>query len=158
MESEPTILIVDDELNNIKAISRLLKLNDYNIQACSSGGECLDMVRKAHVDLILLDIMMPEMDGHETCRRLREIVPQMPVIMMTALMDDTSMNNSFSAGAVDFIRKPVNEVELLARLGNMLRIKKAEKTIREFNTMIKNDLAVGAGVQSFLLPDWFVAE
>jgi len=80
----------------------------------------------------------------------------MPVIMMTALMDDAALNNSFNAGAVDFIRKPINESELLARIENMLRIKNAEKAVLEFNTIIKEDLAVGAGVQSYLLPDWVV--
>lgn len=157
MKVEPTILVVDDELNNIKAISRLLMLNDYHLLSCSSGAECLEMIPSNKIDLVLMDIMMPDMDGHETCAHLRELAPKMPVIMMTALMDDAAMKNSFHSGAVDFIRKPINETELLARIGNMLKIKDAEKKVVEFNMTIKDDLAIGAEVQSFLLPDWVVA-
>ena len=158
MGNWPSILVVDDEINNVKSLSRLLTLNNLSAITTTSGLGALDIIRDKKVDLILMDIMMPQLDGHQTCRLISEIVPHTPIIMMTALLDDAAMSNSFDSDAVDFIRKPINELELLTRIRNMLQIKSAEKKIRDFNDEIIDDLQTAAGVQSFLLPDWLIVD
>ncbi|OFA04227.1 response regulator [Duganella sp. HH101] len=118
----PTILIVDDTPDNITLLSNLLK-DKYNTKVATSGATALQIVAGAQVDLILLDIMMPDMDGYETCRRLKED-PQssaIPVLFLTAKSQPEDEAMGLSLGAVDFLRKPVNPDVLFARVALHLR-------------------------------------
>lgn len=117
-----TVLIVDDTPDNITLLANLLK-DKYQTKVATSGATALQIVASSKVDLILMDIMMPEMDGIETCRRLKaeEATASIPVIFLTAknLQKDEAMGRS--AGAVDFLRKPVNPDLLFARVAAHLK-------------------------------------
>jgi putative two-component system response regulator len=117
-----TVLIVDDTPDNITLLANLLK-DKYQTKVATSGATALQIVASSKVDLVLLDIMMPEMDGIETCRRLKaeEATASIPVIFLTAknLQEDEAMGRS--AGAVDFLRKPVNPDLLFARVAAHLK-------------------------------------
>ena len=116
--SRPTILIVDDTPDNIMLLSNLLK-DRYNTKVANSGGTALQILAGgAQVDLILLDVMMPEIDGFETCRRLKSDprTSAIPVIFLTAraLPEDEALGREL--GAVDYLSKPVNPVTLFSRV------------------------------------------
>jgi putative two-component system response regulator len=117
-----TVLIVDDTPDNITLLANLLK-DKYQTKVATSGATALQIVASSKVDLILLDIMMPEMDGIETCRRLKAdaATASIPVIFLTAknLQEDEAMGRA--AGAVDFLRKPVNPDLLFTRVAAHLK-------------------------------------
>ncbi|MYM23892.1 response regulator [Duganella sp. FT135W] len=117
-----TVLIVDDTPDNITLISGLLK-DKYNTKVATSGATALQIVASSKVDLILLDIMMPDVDGFETCRRLKADPSSaaIPVVFLTAksLQEDEAMGRS--VGAVDFLRKPVNPDQLFSRVAVHLK-------------------------------------
>jgi CheY-like chemotaxis protein len=120
--SRATVLIVDDTPDNITLISSLLK-DKYNTKVATSGATALQIVAAAPVDLILLDIMMPEMDGFETCRRLKADTHSsaIPVVFLTAKSQQEDEALGRSVGAVDFLRKPVNPDLLFSRVALHLR-------------------------------------
>jgi len=123
---KPKILVVDDDPKNVKFIeARLLPLN-YEVIKVFNGEDALSMVNKVDVDLVLLDIMMPGMDGYEVCSRLKgsEATRLIPVVMVTALDDMEAKIRSIEAGADDFITKPPNKIELLARTKSLVNVRK----------------------------------
>lgn len=119
------ILIVDDNPLNIKLLAARLTREYYVVETVTDGFQCLDAVRKNIPDLILLDVMMPGMDGFEVCRKLKEeqATRHIPVVMVTALTDVSDRVQGLLAGADDFLSKPINEVALLARVRSLLRLK-----------------------------------
>ena len=121
----PNILIVDDEETNIKLIKTMLRRDKYNIFECHSGKEALDTVYSTKPDLILLDILMPEVDGFEVCRRLKkdDRTKIIPVIMVTALKERENRKIAMNLGANDFLNKPIDQLELIVRVKSNLRIK-----------------------------------
>jgi two-component system sensor histidine kinase/response regulator len=120
-----TILIVDDEERNIRLLKAMLATKDYNLQQASQGEEALRIVDANPPDLILLDVMMPRMDGFEVCRRLKqdEKTRIIPIIMVTALSEKQHRIKALEVGADDFITKPVDHTELVVRVKSLLRIK-----------------------------------
>ncbi len=124
------ILIVDDEKSNIDIILELFKKintdKQYNIIATRSGEKALTVVEKRKIDLILLDIMMPDMDGYEVCKILKSnnATKNIPVIFITANADENSIEKAFDIGGVDYITKPFRPKELLARVSTQLNIVK----------------------------------
>lgn len=118
----PCILVVDDELPNRRVLEAILVSEGFEVMHATRGREALDMIAAGGVDLALLDVLMPEMDGIETCRRIREELqdPLLPVIMVTALSDRVSRTRSKLCGADDYLIKPIYEDELLARVRNLL--------------------------------------
>ncbi|MES2346044.1 MAG: response regulator [Pseudomonadota bacterium] len=118
----PTVLIVDDTPDNITLLTSLLK-DKYNTKVATSGATALQIVAAAPVDLILLDIMMPDMDGFETCRRLKADPRSsaIPVVFLTAKSQAEDEAMGRSVGAVDFLRKPVNPDVLFTRVAAHLR-------------------------------------
>ena len=119
------ILVVDDNPNNIDVLAHALETRGYNIAIATSGEDALKTTDHFHPDLILLDLMMPGMDGLETCRRMKAN-PQhadIPIIIVTAAADTAAVVNSFAAGAVDYVVKPVREEEVLARVHTHLQLK-----------------------------------
>ena len=118
------ILIVEDTPANIQTLTATLKQKGYQISVATNGKQALDVLTRVRPDLILLDVMMPEMDGFETCRRLKESEQwhQIPVIFLTAKTDTADIVKGFELGAVDYVAKPFNAHELLARVNTHLTI------------------------------------
>jgi signal transduction histidine kinase len=118
------ILIVDDNATNLAVMSSYLEQHRFEVMAVRDGLEALELIRYAPVDLILLDVMMPKIDGFETCRRLKssEKSKDIPVIFMTALTSIEDKVKGFEVGAVDYITKPIQRQELLARVTTHLQI------------------------------------
>ena len=119
------VFVVDDIEQNVKLLEAKLTNEFYTVFTASSGIECLEKVKEIAPDIILLDVMMPEMDGFETCRRLRADpeTSQIPVVMVTALSEVSDRVQGLTAGADDFITKPIDEVHLFARVKSLIRLK-----------------------------------
>ena len=114
------ILVCDDDREIVEAITIYLEKEGYSVIAAYNGKEALDTLRREQVQLIILDIMMPEMDGIEALLRLREY-SSIPVILLSAKSEDTDKINGLNVGADDYITKPFNPLELLARVKSQLR-------------------------------------
>ncbi len=116
------ILVVDDTPANIQALAGTLKAKGYQISVATNGRQALEVVERVRPDLILLDVMMPEMDGFETCRRLKtaSATRDIPVIFLTARTETADIVKGFELGAVDYVSKPFNAHELLARVNTHL--------------------------------------
>ena len=121
----PRILVIDDEEKNIKLVKGMLIRENYNINGCLSGEEALESLQNDKPDLILLDILMPGIDGFELCRILKQDVSTriIPIVMVTALNDQEDRKKALDAGAEDFLNKPLDQFELIARVKSLLRIK-----------------------------------
>ncbi|MBW1782483.1 MAG: response regulator [Deltaproteobacteria bacterium] len=119
------ILIVDDDETNIKLLKGMLISENYHLYGASNGKEALKMVGEISPDLILLDVMMPGIDGFEVCRRLKEDekTRMIPVVMVTVLAEKEYQIRAMEAGADDFLSKPVDQTELRVRVKSLLRIK-----------------------------------
>ncbi|RLD61247.1 MAG: hypothetical protein DRI95_14465 [Bacteroidetes bacterium] len=130
------ILIVDDILQNIQIIGKILSDTNYNVSYATNGVSTFEKVNNINFDLILLDIMMPEMDGFEVCRLLKqnEKSKDIPVIFLTAKTDEKSIIQGFLAGGQDYVRKPFQSQDLLARIKTHLKLKsqsdKLKKTVK----------------------------
>jgi two-component system, sensor histidine kinase and response regulator len=138
-----SILIVDDQPENFEVIEALLGKMDYTLHYASSGQVAIDGLDKFDPDLILLDVMMPELDGIEVCRKIKEI-PQwqaVPIIMVTALNSTDNLALCLTSGADDFLSKPINGVELRARVHSMLRIKKQHDRIESLSKLQRNHIS-----------------
>ncbi len=119
------ILVVDDILPNVKLLEAKLKQEYYDVLTATSGADALRLVEEQYPDLILLDVMMPGMDGYEVCRRLKSNpdTAHIPVVMVTALTDTEDKVAGLEAGADDFLTKPINDIALIARVRSLLRLK-----------------------------------
>ncbi|MFC1744203.1 PP2C family protein-serine/threonine phosphatase [Candidatus Riflebacteria bacterium] len=141
-KEKPLILIVDDVPKNLQILGNILKKIDCRIAAATSGTRALSMVEKNPPDLILLDIMMPELDGFEVCRRIRSSkkTAEVPIIFLTAKTETEDMVKGFEVGAVDYVTKPFIPAELLARVGVFLHIKKVEDDLRDLSEKLTSEL------------------
>ena len=131
-EGESSVLIIDDDANNLAIMTEFLEEFNYTILAAEDGESGVQRAQYAQPDLILLDIMMPGIDGYETCRRLKasESTKEIPVICMTALAETEHKLRGFDAGVVDYITKPFQREEVLARVGVHLRLRKLAKELK----------------------------
>ncbi|RPI01030.1 MAG: PleD family two-component system response regulator [Calditrichaeota bacterium] len=129
----PKILVVDDIPVNIQLLQAFLATQNYKTFIARNGEEALQQVETVEPDLILLDVMMPKMNGFETCRQLKksEKAKYTPIIMVTALNEIESKIRGIEAGADDFISKPFNKLELLARVRSLLRVKMLHDQLQE---------------------------
>ena len=125
------ILVVDDIPENVRLLEAVLVPRGYEVLTATSGEEALDVVASAHPDLLLLDVVMPGMDGYAVCRALRddEETSVLPVIMITSSIGQEK-TPAIEAGADDFITKPFNHEELHTRVKSLLRIKRYHDTIK----------------------------
>jgi DNA-binding response OmpR family regulator len=117
------ILVVDDDLNFARALDLYLRKAGYEVVVAPSGSEGLVKVAQDRPDVVILDVMMPDMDGYEMCRRLRSNpeTARLPVLMFTARTQVTDKINGFEAGADDYVTKPAHLAEVLARVKALLR-------------------------------------
>lgn len=126
-----TVMIVDDNVENLHLIGKILNEEGYHVSFAKSGKQALEMVKVVCPDLILLDVMMPEMDGFETGEKLKELDKngETPIIFLTAKTEKEDIVKGFDVGAVDYITKPFNIHELLARVRTHLQLKFSQKTV-----------------------------
>ncbi|MGE0084636.1 MAG: diguanylate cyclase [Desulfococcaceae bacterium] len=141
-EKKCKILIVDDVPKNIQVVANILQTRGYSMAFAQNGETALELTRANPFDLILLDIMMPGMDGFEVCRRIRENpeTASVPVLFLTAKTDTESIVNGFASGAMDYVIKPVNEAELLARVKTHLELYRASREMREMNLRLREEI------------------
>ncbi|AUS99347.1 hybrid sensor histidine kinase/response regulator [Nostoc sp. CENA543] len=126
MDNQPSILVIDDEPDNFDVIEALLFNEGYELNYAASGQRVIERLKIVQPDVILLDVMMPDVDGIEVCKHIKSHSQwqYIPIIMVTALTAKEDMVRCMAAGADDFISKPVNGLELRARVNSMLRIKR----------------------------------
>src|SRR5215813_855010 len=154
VEAQAKILVVDDEAKNIKLLEAILLPRGYEVVIASNGEEALQQVQQERPDLILLDVMMPVMDGFEACRILKDNADTrlIPVVIMTALGQVEDRIKGIEAGADDFLTKPVHRDELLARIRTSLRLKQTIDGKMDTLQLMREHLAkfVPQGVQRLI--------
>ena len=133
MHNPSRILVVDDNPNNVEILRMRLEAHGYEVVTASDGEEGLAAVRDQLPDLILLDVMMPKLDGIEVCRRLRadKMLPFVPIILVTAKSDSKDVVAGLNAGGDEYLTKPVDQAALVSRVKSMLRIKALHDTVQE---------------------------
>ena len=155
MRKPPLILIVDDNPANVEILQMRLMANNYDIITATDGETGLAAAREKHPDLILLDIMMPIMDGLEVCRCLKgdPSLPFMPIILVTAKSDSKDVVAGLEAGGDEYLTKPVDHAALVARVKSMLRIKMLHDTVLEQSNQLKKQLKTATKIQSLFWPE-----
>lgn len=130
--SKATILIVDDEISNIEIMNAVLE-DDYEICFATSGQQALDIARTVQPDLILLDVLMPGIDGFEVCRQIKAdiMLVDIPIIFTTGLGDTEDEMRGLSLGAIDYVTKPIQPAILRARVGNHVELKRLRDQLAE---------------------------
>ena len=138
-----TVLVVDDAALNLNFITEILKKDGFEVQQADSGALALKMTLGQTPDLILLDIVMPEMDGYEVCRRLKdnERTCNVPVIFICTIEDDAAKVKAFEAGGVDCISKPFRAEDLLARVRTHLALRKVQTRLEKQNAKLEEEIA-----------------
>lgn len=142
-QSGSIILIVDDNPHNIELLRVILREHTYIVQAASSGAHALESIQKVPPDLILLDIMMPEMDGYEVCERLKsdEVTRDIPVIFVSAMTESVDKVKGFQVGAVDYITKPFNLEEVASRVATQLKIRHLQQQNEQRIQQLSREIA-----------------
>jgi len=140
--SDVTVLIVDDTLINIDIATDLLEPRGYRVMVARNGLEGIERAEQAHPDLILLDVVMPGLDGFEICRRLssNHRTHDIPVILMTSLTDTAQKQAGFAVGAVDYVTKPLDGAELLARIRCHVAISSLRRNLTERNARMEREI------------------
>lgn len=147
-----TILIIDDNPDNLRLLSSILQDHGYRARAANNGKRALATIEKEQPGLILLDIMMPEMDGYEVCKKLKEnkSTVNIPVIFTSALYETVDKVKAFSIGAVDYITKPFNSEEILARINTHLSLRALQVKLEENNRELQEAIEENKLLRGFL--------
>ncbi|MGD1701295.1 PAS domain S-box protein [Dapis sp. BLCC M229] len=150
--NEITVLIVDDQPNNLYVISKIISRKGYNFIQANSGEEALKSANSNIVDLILMDVMMPVMDGYQLCRQLKANpkTANIPVIFLSALSDTDEKVKGFAAGGVDYISKPVNSQELLVRIETQVTITKLHLELKAKNQQLQQEIEIKRQIEKNL--------
>jgi phosphoserine phosphatase RsbU/P len=154
-EDKKIVLVVDDAPANIQVAQSILK-NEYKIRVATSGAKALELAKAAPMpDLVLLDVMMPEMDGYEVCRRLKaeEATRDIPVIFLTGKTDPEDETRGLEVGAVDYIRKPFSPAIVKARVRTQLMLRDAREELSRQLFAIQHELELARVIQLSILPD-----
>ena len=132
MSNAPKILVVDDTPLNVKMLADILTFKGYQVATATGGKAALAALEQNVPDLVLLDVMMPDMNGYEVCKAIRAnpLTEMLPVVMVTALDPGSERVKGIEAGADDFLSKPINQPELLARVKSLLRVKQYHDTMQ----------------------------
>lgn len=166
MDKTESILIVDDTQANLRLLSQLLTGVGYRVRAVTSGARALASVEAEVPDLILLDIRMPGMDGYQVCQRLKEMpqARQIPILFISALDQVQEKMKAFAAGGQDYITKPFQLEEVLARVETHLSLRRLQQTLQEANQRMQRELVLAGQVQASMmrsrlpsLPGWELA-
>ncbi len=138
-EQTSKVLIVDDDRTNLKILTKIVESQGYETENASGGNEALSLLETLTPDLILLDIMMPDINGIEVCKKLQQDprLSDIPVIMVTGDTDVETLKKSFDAGATDFVSKYVNRVEFAARIRAAFRLRNEIRRRRECESKLK---------------------
>lgn len=155
MREQPLILIVEDNPASLEIMQVRLEASDYRVITATDGEEGLAKAQSSLPDLILLDVMMPKMDGLEVCRRLKnnDSLPFMPIIMVTAKTDTKDVIAGLEAGGDEYLTKPVDHGSLVARVKSMLRIKELHDTVIAQSTQLENQLKTASKIQTLFWPE-----
>jgi signal transduction histidine kinase len=135
----PSILVVDDRKLNIEVIYDILEGTEYKLLSATNGKDAIDIINKEELDLVLLDLIMPDMDGFEVCRIIKsdQKNEDLPIIFITARTDIDSISKAFAVGGIDYITKPFNHEELLIRVDNHLELQRKNDIIKQKNRSLK---------------------
>ncbi len=160
MTPKPVILIVDDNPKNLQILGNYLRNEGFKVEFALDGKSALDWIERFEFDLVLLDIMMPGMDGFEVCRIIKNdpVKQKIPVIFLTAKIETESIINGFDLGAVDYVVKPFNQKELIARVRSHIEIKRSRdeiarnlKEIKYKNKLITYSIEYAQTIQTAVL-------
>ena len=141
---QPTVLVVEDEASIASFVSLYLKNAGYAVRTAATGGEALRQAAGGDVNLIVLDLMLPDIDGIEVCRRVRAS-STVPILMLTARDEDVDKIIGLEVGADDYLTKPFNPRELVARVKSVLRRSAPERSERQTSQLRHGDLVIDAG-------------
>lgn len=122
----PTILVIDNDPSTSAVFKRLLETKDYNVLTSNSSRESIDIVQRVMLDLIILDLLMPEMDGWQLCKAIREMT-RTPILIISAIESSEIITKTLNLGADDYLVKPVSSFTLLAHVKNLVRRHKTEE-------------------------------
>ncbi len=149
------ILVVDDNEMNRDMLSRRLRKKGHTVEVAEGGGEALEMIEDSDFELVLLDIMMPEIDGYEVLAKVRETLgpSDLPIIMATAKSETDDIVTALKIGANDYVTKPFDFPVVLARVQTQLALKKSRDALAEAHRRMKKDLEAAARIQQTMLPD-----
>ncbi len=155
MRTQPLILIVEDNPASLEIMQVRLEASGYRVITATDGEAGLHLAESSLPDLILLDLMMPRMDGLEVCRRLKnnDLLPFMPIIMVTAKTDTKDVIAGLEAGGDEYLTKPVDHGSLVARVKSMLRIKELHDTVLDQSDLMENQLKTASKIQTLFWPE-----
>jgi sigma-B regulation protein RsbU (phosphoserine phosphatase) len=153
-ETAETVLIVDDTADNLRLLAQMLAEGGYDVRAATSGTRALELAAADPPDLVLLDIRMPEMDGFEVCRQLKadRKTQHIPVVFISALNEVQDKLRGFEVGGVDYVTKPFQVEEVLARARTHLALRRFEQRMEEANRRFQEELELAGQVQASFLP------
>jgi signal transduction histidine kinase len=136
-EKKPLVLVVDDERSQRLLVCYALEREGYQVLEASSGEVCLQLAAQHPVDMVLLDAVMPDVDGFECCRRLHAQNSDLPILIVTALEDESCVDEAFAAGASDYISKPIRWAVLKRRIRHLIQASQAQRHLRELNQALE---------------------
>jgi class 3 adenylate cyclase len=147
VERKPSVLIVDDTVDNLRLLGEILSAHGYETRAASSGAQALKSAEAEPPDLVLLDIMMPELGGYEVCRRLKDspLTQDVPVLFMSALDGTQDKVEAFAAGGVDYVTKPYQIAEVLARVRTHIALRSLHAELQRANLELEERVAARTG-------------
>ncbi|OQY60459.1 MAG: hypothetical protein B6245_01410 [Desulfobacteraceae bacterium 4572_88] len=139
---QPSVLIIDDHTKNLQILADMLQEKEYNVAMAKNGCRALKFISRRKPDMILLDIMMPDMDGFEVCRQLKaqEETKNIPIIFISALTDMSNKIKGFQTGGVDYITKPFRKEEVFARVTTHLELNRSYEKLREMNDKLRLEI------------------
>jgi len=139
MSKKPLILVVDDNQQNLKVLGNILLENGYSPAVAPNGAKALDFVKRKVPDLILRDIMMPDMNGFEVCQKLKQdaALSEIPIIFLTAKTEKEDIIQGLELGAVDYVTKPFNKKELMTRVNTHIELKTTKETLNQKRAELK---------------------